>query len=314
MENTRLEVKKYHFGDKKDAWRVRDLDPLHNIMNYVIGTRTDNEALSEFDIDMTNLNAFIDNKNKDITDSSMKYTFFHAVLAALAITVKERKNLNYFVRNRKFWERKIISLAYVAKKKKVDGSEENIIIQEYHPESEVSPIKQMHDKTCSEVKHLREDENGNSESAETYNKLLKLPGFILGPLGALVRFLDKHGLLPYSFFKQIPYSATVFISNLGSIKFNANYHHLVNFGSNSIFVIIGSKHFAPLYNEDGSFEMHEYLPISFTLDERIADGVYFAKSLKVFQALLLRPELLDTPANEKIDFEKLLNEVYGDKK
>lgn len=307
------DTRKRHHGDRKDAYLVRDLDPLHNIMNYIIGTRTDNEAVTQFELDMTNLSAYINKKNEGI-DPSMKYTFFHAVLAALARTIKERKCLNYFVRNKKFYERKVISFAYVAKKQKVDGAEENIVIQDYHPESEVSPIKQMHDKTCKEVNAIRSNNDNNTETADVINKFLKLPGYILSPIVSIVKVLDKHGRIPYSLFKTIPYSATVFVSNLGSIKFNANYHHLVNFGSNSIFVIVGEKHFAPKYNNDGSYEMREYLPISITLDERIADGVYFAKSIRILQALLLKPELLDLPANSPIDFNELCNEVYGDKK
>ena len=41
---------------------------------------------------------------------------------------------------------------------------------------------------------------------------------------------------------------------------------------------------------------------SFTIDERIADGFYFAKSFKIFRHLIENPELLDRPLQEPIDF------------
>ena len=90
---------------------------------------------------------------------------------------------------------------------------------------------------------------------------------------------------------------------------DASYHHLINFGTNSVFVIVGEKTKKPVFHEDGTFELKEFLPISLTLDERIADGVYYAKSLRYLKALILRPDLLDKPAKEKIDFEKLLTEL-----
>ena len=39
------------------------------------------------------------------------------------------------------------------------------------------------------------------------------------------------------------------------------------------------------------------------VDERIADGVYFAKSIKLFEYILQNPELLETKACEKIERE-----------
>ena len=38
------------------------------------------------------------------------------------------------------------------------------------------------------------------------------------------------------------------------------------------------------------------------VDERIADGFYFARSLKIVQYLLANPALLDRPLKEEIDF------------
>ena len=48
-------------------------------------------------------------------------------------------------------------------------------------------------------------------------------------------------------------------------------------------------------------EMRRWLPdIGFTLDERIADGFYFARSLKIVQHLLAHPELLELPLNQEV--------------
>ena len=64
-----------------------------------------------------------------------------------------------------------------------------------------------------------------------------------------------------------------------------------------------------LLHEDGSFELKEFLPLSLTIDERIADGVYFANSIKVLKAFLMKPEYLLKPANEVIDTLMLREET-----
>jgi len=303
------EQRKNRHGDRYDAWLVRDLDPLQGIMNYLMGDRTDNEAVAHLDIQMDALAAYVKDKNDNNPNPIFKYTFFHAFLAALARTVEARPKLNYFVRNRKYWERKVISFAFIAKKQKIDGAEEGLVITNYKKDSDVSPMEQMHLSTCKMVAEIRKSKESKDDTIKIISNLLKLPGFIFSFATAIIRALEKHGRLPKSFVKANPYGATCFVSNLGSIKLNASYHHLINFGTNSIFAIVGQKEKKPVFHEDGTFELKEFLPVSLTLDERIADGVYYAKSLRILKALLLKPELLDKPACEKIDYDALLEEL-----
>ena len=55
-------------------------------------------------------------------------------------------------------------------------------------------------------------------------------------------------------------------------------------------------------DSEGNVSVHKRMPIGFTIDERIADGFYFAKSFKIFRHLIENPELLDRPLQEPIDF------------
>ena len=50
------------------------------------------------------------------------------------------------------------------------------------------------------------------------------------------------------------------------------------------------------------FEMHTKLDVGITLDERIADGYYYAKTVRLLKKLIENPELLDRPANEEVDY------------
>ena len=93
------------------------------------------------------------------------------------------------------------------------------------------------------------------------------------------------------------------ISNLGSIKCPAVYHHLNNYGTNSVMITIGAMHKAPAVMPDGSIQVRDFVDIGAVLDERIGDGFYFARSLKLIQHICAHPELLDRPLEEDSGYD-----------
>jgi pyruvate/2-oxoglutarate dehydrogenase complex dihydrolipoamide acyltransferase (E2) component len=52
---------------------------------------------------------------------------------------------------------------------------------------------------------------------------------------------------------------------------------------------------------DGKKETRKIIEFGINLDERIADGYYFAKSVKLLEYILDNPEMLEDPAEKKID-------------
>ena len=294
-------------GERYDAYRVWDVQPIQQFMTDLLGERVANEAVCKFDIDMEALDAFIEKKN--IENPESKYTFFHVFCAALGRSVAERPRMNYFIRNGHYYERKEISFTAIAKKQKKDGAEEGMIIMKYDKNSDESPVSQMHNSICKQVYNIRKSEESHDDTTKIMQTLVNLPRPIYKLVMATIRTLDRKGRLFKDFVEANPYSKTCFISNLGSIKMDAEYHHLSNFGSNSFFAIIGKKTKKPVFNDDGTFEMRQFLPISFTIDERIGDGVYFANTIRIFKAYMMRPELLEIPANQSIDIKAVEAEL-----
>lgn len=290
-------------GETKDAYLVTDLDPLHVFMTGIMGPRTDNEAVCKVEIPMDGIYKCLETLNA--SQPEFKYTFFHVVCAAIFRTVQDRKMLNYFIRDGKFYERKKISLACIAKKRKADGAEEGLVIMYYDRDSQDSPLLQIHNKLFKQVSLIRNTKTNKDNTSVVVSKLVNLPKPIYKFVVWMINRLDRKGKLPKELRDASPYEATCFASNLGSIKMDAEYHHLINFGTNSFFLIVGEKTKKPVFHEDGSFELKEFLPLSLTIDERIADGVYFANSIKVLKAFLMEPEYLLRPANEVIDTLKL---------
>lgn len=299
-EKSANKKRKRKFGDRPDGRRLKKIDPMHAYMPYMLPNRTDNEACMNDYIDVTALEKYIAEKNAAMPD--FKYTVFHAVLAALGKTIYMRPKMNYFYQAYRLYERNDISFSFTAKRKFEDGSDEALAIMKLDVDSDVAPIEQFHSKLEKFVTKVRKKDQ-NDGATDIMGTITKFPRCIIKLITAVLRFLEYHGWLPRSVWEVDPYHTSVFVSNLGSIKSTASYHHLANWGTNSVFVIIGEIKKRPTLDENGNTVVKRMMPVGFTLDERIADGFYFAKSFKIFKHLLENPELLDRPVTEKIDFE-----------
>ncbi len=133
--------------------------------------------------------------------------------------------------------------------------------------------------------------------------LQKIPGFLKKTLGRGARFLDRHGWMPQSVIATDPYQSSVNLANLGSIKLHSGYHHLTNWGTTSLFVIVGEKKLRWVDTPDGNRVQRESIDIGLTIDERITDGYYCAKSIRILKKLLDQPELLELPLSTPVQLD-----------
>ena len=288
---------------RKDGILVPEMDPMHLITPHMVPNRCDNEAVLTELFDMTAVEAYLAKKNAD--GPEFKYTFFHVICAAIAKVLVLRPRMNRFYAGRRLYDRNDILFAFVVKKKFEDNGAEALAIIKVDKDGEVSPVEQIHGKVKDIVYSVRK-ENKTEGTTEKMGILTKLPRGLLRFVMSFLNWLDYHGRYPAALMKDDPYFASVFVSNLGSIKMHANYHHLVNWGTNSIFVVIGEKKLTPFFQPDGSVQMRDALELGLTIDERIADGVYFAKSIHLLRRLLSQPELLDEPIQTPVDYESEL--------
>lgn len=291
-----MKKQKKRFGDRKDARLVRDADALHVIMPYIMPNRADNEAFISEKIDLTNINEYLKEKNYDGID--FKYTIFHVITAALAKTLVQRPKMNRFIKGHRLYQRDKLTFSFVAKKVFSDDGEEALM---FITCDENSTLDSIHEAIREKVTRVRKSDEVDHTTG-MMNKLVRVPRFLMRFAFRILRLLDYYGKLPDSLCKEDPEFASVFMTNLGSIKLNAGYHHLANWGTNSIFIVLGEKHLSPYYDENGNVDMREAMNIGFTLDERIADGYYYSKTIKLFKHLLENPHLLDEPAGQEVDY------------
>lgn len=287
---------------RKDAKLVGNLDSMHIIVPLLYPGRCDNEAYISERIDLTSINNYLKEKNEKLTTAAsdgedvFKFTIFHLIVTAVMKTIMLRPKMNYFIQNKRIYERNEVTSSFVVKKKFSDDGAEALAV--VHGEK-WDTVNTIHDKIKRQVYSSRSDKKDGS--TEAMDIVTKLPFFLVRFVAWLARRLDVHGKVPASVISSDPYYTSVVLSNLGSIKLKSGYHHLTNWGTNSLFVIVGEKKLRPFFEKDGSFEMRDSLDIGITIDERLADGYYYSKSIKLLKTLLENPQLLELPLDETVE-------------
>ena len=130
-----------------------------------------------------------------------------------------------------------------------------------------------------------------------------MPKFIRYIIMKIFKFMDNHDLLPESLTENLIYYQSALLSNLGSINCDSIYHHLTDFGTNEALITFGRIKDEPKVI-DGKVEIRKMLDIGITIDERIADGFYFAKSLKLLEYIFENPKTLEDNADTIYDIKK----------
>ena len=285
-------------GDRKDGIWLRDLDALHAFTPYLYPNRADNEAFIRDTIDLTAVEAYLERKNA--SDPEMAYKLFHVILAAVVKVVTLRPKMNRFIQGNRTYQRTELTTAFVVKKQFADEAHEALA---YLSCDETATIDSIHAKILEEISNCRSEKMDNSTAG--MDALSKLPRFLLRFIMWILRRLDYYGRVPYFLIRTDPNYASVFFSNLGSIRLQAGYHHLCNWGTNSLFVTIGEAKMRPFFAPDGSAEMRKTVEIGLTIDERIADGYYYSGTIQLLKYLLQNPELLELPAGTPVEPELL---------
>ena len=288
-------------GDRKDAKKVRNLDGLHNVMIDIKPERCDSDVYMNKEIDVTKLIKYVEKYKKEHPND--KITYFHAFAMAFAKTIYNKPLLNRFIANRTFYDRNDVIIAFVAKIAFEEDSEEVMINIKVDKDDNIFTLR---DKITKRVAKIRNSKKG--EKKENTNNIVdvvgKLPKLIRMIVTGALKFLDKHGWLPESITKDNLYYSSVILSNLGNFKIGSIYHNIVNFGTSSIIATMGMIHKSKVIDKDGKEKIIDVCDFGVNMDERIADGYYFAKSIKVLEYILDNPELLEDRADARIEIDE----------
>ena len=291
------EKEKRRWGDRRDGRWVK-APGLQTIMGYLFPKRTECEVYLNDSFDATELMEWLEEKNS--LHPEYKTTVFHCLIVALARMVRERPLMNRFIQGYRIYERNEISLSFVVKRRFADGAEESLMV--FKPAG-TDTLDDVSRKIVGNVKETRKSEHSTGGIDEILDKFAALPRPILIIVVRIIRWLDFWGINPKVLTEGDPNYSTILCSNLGSIKCPSVYHHLNNYGTTSIMVTVGTLHDEDVLMPDGTHQIRKMLDIGATLDERIADGFYFARSLRLIRHIFANPQILDQPLDVPSDFE-----------
>jgi hypothetical protein len=267
-------------------------------MAHILPNRTDCEVFLHESFDITELLPYLEKKNAEHPE--YKTTVFHALIMSVARMIRERPKMNRFIQGRRMYERYEISLSFVAKRRFRDDGEEALMF--FVPRDDET-LDSFSRRIVSDVRETRKSESSTGGIDAVIDGFAKIPRLLLMLALRIVRWLDFWGINPKALTDGDPNYSTVLLANLGSIQGPAVYHHLNNYGTNSIMVTVGTIHKEERIMPDGSKQVRDVVDIGATLDERIGDGFYFVRSLKLVKHIFAHPELLDRPLNEPSNFD-----------
>lgn len=267
-----------------DGERLSGLDGFHSVLPYVMPRRTDAEVSCHETFDVTDLCDYMARRN---SNEGIKLKLFHAFCTAFARTIFLRPKLNIFIAGKRFWQRSDITMSFVVKREFKDSAEESLMFMKVDPDMNIDSISKL---ILGDVDKLRKSDANDLDKA--MNFVGKLPRFLVTIIFGIIRLLEYFGIMPKALMAGDPNYSTVLLSNLGSIGIGSPYHHLNNYGTCSIMITIGTMKKQFVNMPDGSNQERVMLDATFTLDERIADGFYFAKALRIMHYLLENPEAL----------------------
>ena len=276
------------FGDRRDGKRVKEVHGMQNIMFDFKPNRCDSSVYMNHTIDMTNFVKYMDKMKKEHPG----LTYYHGIVDVIAKTIYSRPFMNRFIAGRTMYMHNEVSLASSIKVEFEDSAIEALMVIKIDPEDTLLDISK---KTKEKVDKIRTSKEAGSDNANgAADTLGKMPKFIRIPVVGFLKWLDKHGWLPKSLMEDNLYYSSAILSNLGTFKVGAIYHNLTNFGTSSSLITFGE-----IKKEDNG---RWYMEMGATIDERIADGFYFCKALKLIEYIFETPELMMKAAGEKVKY------------
>ena len=276
--------RKRRFGDRYDGRLLRSLPAISKLMPYLMKVRADSQNQFEAEIDITNIEHYLQGKKKEgYTDMSL----LHVIIAAYVRIVAERPGVHRFIAGQKIYSRNKLECLMTIKKDMTLEAPDTCIKVEFDPRDNIYNVYKKFQKAVIEAKN----EDGDFESV--IGKLVKIPGLLLRGAIATLRLLDYFGMLPKALHKISPFHGSMIITSMGSLGIPAIYHHLYDFGHLPIFVSYGRMFNKEITTIDGEKETHHFVTFKVTTDERICDGFYYAAAFKQLMRYLNHPEVLD---------------------
>ena len=280
-----------------DGRRVKNEVPMYYLIPQFMTERNDALNMTTIDIPIEPMRKYMNAKRKE----GHHISHMALIMTAYAHLVGEYPSINRFVQNKRIYEHNDFCISLVVLRPGNTGNDDTMSKLYMGPEDTIFDVQRKIDE------YIEVNTSGAEEDSNDLDKwmgILCSLGGLLDVAGWLLRFMDKHGLLPKALVKASPFHASLLITNLASIRTNHIYHHVYNFGSTSVTMAMGNLREVPKRGRNGEIELVRCMPIGVVMDERIASGHYLALAFARFKDMLAHPEQLEQPGSTVAKLEQ----------
>lgn len=259
---------------------VEKVHPYRRMVPIIMRTRNESAVYFDGTIRADKLEAYLDQAKEQFGANVT-----HVAVAAINLTLGANPRMNRFIAGRRIYKRNGRWITFSMKRQKGNAEAKLGVVKLQMTDGETFP--ELVGRINGQIKHERSGEKTSMD------KELALFGLV--PTSALrVAFrvflsLDYFGLLPWWFMKGDGMFTSIFLANLGSVGMPPGYHHLYEWGNAPIFVMLGATEERAIV-EDGQVVAARVMPVRFSYDERIDDGVTARDGITTFISVLEDPE------------------------
>ncbi len=275
---------------RADGKLLRHTDPMYRIAAHVMAKRSDSMNNITLDVPTAPIDSYLRRKKKEGTPIS----HMAVVLAAYVRTLCEYPALNRFIVNKRAYSRNEIAVGMVVLRGGHEDSANGGTMSKIY----LQPTDTIFDVEERIQKYVSDNRNQEKSNAtdELIAKLVAIPGLLRFAVNVL-KWGDKHNLLPKAIIDASPFHCSMVFTNLKSIRTNHIHHHAYDFGTTSLVMAAGNSREVP--RRRGGEIVHETcMPLGVVMDERICSGSYFAMAFRYMKKFLADPSLLEEPPAE----------------
>ena len=278
----------------KEGRRIRSLDPVNILIPYIMPDRTGASNNFNMTVDITEAENFLHQKK---SQGFKAMNMLHVILAAYVRVISQMPGINRYIRGQRIFARNNIKISMTIKKKLTADAPETEI--ELMP-SPSDTLEMIYRQFCDEYeKNIREGDTNNTDLAARF--LSYVPGVLLKFTIWFLKTLDYFGIMPKKIVKLSPFHASMYITSMASLGIEPIYHHLYDFGTIPLFICMGKKYSRVYQDADGNSIKKKYMDINMVCDERICDGFYYSRAVKMLKRYIENPQLLEAPPEQIVE-------------
>jgi len=289
-----MEGRKKKIGDRKDGRLLRTREPMSVVETFILVDRTGATNYIQDKVEISKTEEYIKSKRNEGLSG---FGLMHFMVATYVRVASQMPAVNRFVSGQRVYARDRIEVNIDIKKEMTLEAPNTCVKIILSPEDTAEDVY----RKMKEVIDREKGSESDSDFDSVAGTLAKFPKLFFKFSIWFLKLLDYFGWLPKSLLDVSPFHGSFFITSMGSLGIPPIFHHLYNFGNVPIFCAIGPKRTEYEIDRNGEVVRKKYLDYTFSTDERIVDGYYYATAFRKMKLYFSDPYKLDVPPEKVVE-------------